>query len=199
MTAVSELALRAFAPDRDYPGVVDLISATNLHDRGQDWYPTVESLRIDWATTPSFDPARDAIVVEAGGRIVAGGMVDWRERAGKIIHTNTIWVLPEVRRRGLGGQVLTWLEAHARASVAEGSGGSRDLPHFLGAGVDTAHAAGVRFAERAGYAQVRYGFQMRRPLDLPIPEIALPDGLEVRPQSAADAAQLREGARDGLS
>ena len=175
------LELRPFDPGRDFPGVVDLISATNAHDQSQDWYPTVESLSIDWAPRPAFDPATDAIVVESDGRIVAGGTVEWRERAAKIIHTSTIWVLPEFRGRGLGRRILAWLEAHARATLADGTGGPSELPHFLGGGVDTAHAASVAFAERAGYAQIRYGFQMRRPLDLPIPDVALPDGLEVRP------------------
>jgi mycothiol synthase len=181
MTTLTGLELRPFDPERDYPGAVDLISATNLHDQGQDWYPTVESLKADWAPRPGFDPLRDAIVVEDAGRIVAVGTTDWRERAGKIIHGSAIWVHPAVRRRGLGQRILTWLEARARGSVEDGSGGSRELPHFLGAGIETSNAASAAFAERADYAPIRYGFQMRRPLDLPIPDVALPEGLDVRP------------------
>lgn len=175
------LDLRRFEPDRDYPGVVELICETNAHDDGQDWYPTVASLVIDWTPRPGFDPATDSIVVEHDDGIVACGTIDWRERAGKIVHDSDIWVGPGVRRRGLGRRILGWLEARARASVADGSGGPPQLPHVLSGGIDVANAASAAFAEGAGYAPIRYGFQMRRSLDLPIPEVPLPDGLEVHP------------------
>lgn len=181
--AAAALELRAFDPERDYPAVVDLITATNQHDHGQDWYPTVESLKVEWAPRPGFEPDRDAFVVESDGegRIVAAGTTDWRERAAKIIHSNEIWVHPDVRRRGLGSRLLAVLEARARASLADGSGGSQELPHVLGGGIETSNAASVAFAERAGYEPIRHGFQMRRPLDLPIPDVPMPAGLEVRP------------------
>ncbi|MEO5704917.1 MAG: hypothetical protein ABIR64_08025, partial [Candidatus Limnocylindrales bacterium] len=100
MSSDALLTLRPFDPGRDYPGVVELISAANLHDEGQDWYPTVESLANEWAPRAGFDPTRDAIVVdgdaEGGDAIVAVGTTDWRERAGKIIHSSAIWVHPGV-------------------------------------------------------------------------------------------------------
>ncbi len=186
MSAVAGLELRPLDPGSDYPGVVELISTTNLHDQGQDWYPTVASLQVDWAPRPGFDPPRDGVVVERDGLIVAAGTVDWRERAGKVIHGNAIWVHPDVRRHGIGRRMLAWLEARARASVEDGSGGPLERPHVHGAGIDVANAASVAFAAGAGYAPVRYGFQMRRPLDLPIEDVALPDGLEVRPVRPED-------------
>ncbi len=174
------LDLRPFSPAADFPAVVDLISEVNAHD-GMDWFPTVVTLALDWAPSPSFDPARDVTVVEVDGRLVAAGVVNWRERSGKIIHNLEIWVRPEARRNWLGSRVLAWLEARARASVDEGGGGQRDLAHFLGGGADEANDASVAFATSSGYAPVRYGFEMRRPLDLPIPEAALPERLEIRP------------------
>ena len=175
------LPLRRLDPQRDLPAAVAVISGVNAHDDQQDWYPTVESLAVDWATRAGFDAATDAFVVEESGRVVAVGTVDWRERAGKIIHSSAIWVLPEVRRRGIGSRLLAALEARARASLEDGTGGPPELPHVLGGGIETSNPAGTGFAERAGYAPVRYGFQMRRPLDLPIPDVPMPAGLEVRP------------------
>jgi mycothiol synthase len=177
----AKLGLQGFDPERDYPRAVELISTVNAHDQSQDWYPTEASLRVDWQPRPAFDPARDTTFVDVDGRFVAGGIVDWRERAGKIIHSCSIWVLPEYRRRGLGTRILTWLETRARASLADGTGGSTELPHVLGGWVDAEDAAATSFAAAADYAPIRYGFQMRRPLDLPIPEVPMPEGLEARP------------------
>lgn len=172
---------RPFDPARDFPGLVELISDVNAHDRSQDWFPTVESLRIEWAAREAFDPARDAIVVDRDGRLIAGGMVEWRQRAGNVIHSIQIWVLPDARRQGLGGAILAWLESHVRGAVAAGSSGPAELPHVLGGWVDGDDAASAAFAAATGYSPVRYGFQMRRPLEDPIPAVPMPDGLEVRP------------------
>src|SRR5207247_6350694 len=55
---VSEVPLRAFDPDRDFPAMVELITAVNHHDH-VDWFPTPENLAVEWARVPTFDPGRD--------------------------------------------------------------------------------------------------------------------------------------------
>ena len=182
---VSEVPLRAFDPDRDFPAMVELITAVNHHDH-VDWFPTPENLAVEWARVPTFDPGRDHRVVEVDGRFIAAGGVHWRERAGKVVHDIEVWTHPNVRRQGLGRRLLAWAEARARESVADGSGGPRDLPHVLGGGGQQGDPAGAGFAASAGYAPVRYGFVMRRRLDLPILEAPLPAGLEVRPVRPED-------------
>jgi mycothiol synthase len=124
---------------------------------------------------------RDQAVIEDGGRLIAAASVNWRERDGKIVHRIEIWTHPDARRRGYGRRLLTWAEARARESVADGSGGSPTLPHFLNGGVDRSKPEQIRFAEQAGYLPVRYGFVMRRSLGEPIPDVPLPARLEVRP------------------
>jgi mycothiol synthase len=171
---------RGFDPERDLPALAALICDVNAHDRF-DWFPTPASLAVEWMAKPGFDPRHDARLLEASGRLVGAISVGWRDRGGRVVHRIDSWVHPDVRRRGHGGRLLAWAEARARASVADGSGGPRDLPHFLGGGADVANAASIAFAIAAGYQPIRYSFEMRRPLDLPIPDAPLPAGLEVLP------------------
>jgi mycothiol synthase len=180
MAATPDLEPRPFDPDGDFRAMVELITAVNQHD-GIDYFPTPEGLRLEWAPSPRFDPAQDVCVIEDEGRFVAAASVDWRERAGKIVHRIELWTHPDARRRGHGRRLLAWAEAWARQSVAEGSGGPPELPHVLGGGVDRSNPEQIRFAERAGYVPVRYDFVMRRPLHEPIPDVPLPAGLEIRP------------------
>ena len=181
MPELTAVEMRPFDRARDFPALSDLISSVNAHDEF-DWLPSVDELERDWAAPhATFDPERDAIVVEADGHLIAAGWVGWAERDGKVVHDIETWVDPADRRHGLGGGILAWLEDRAHASVADGSGGPAEMPHVLGGGLLTNNPAAIAFAAHAGYATIRYGFQMRRPLDLPIPEVALPEGLEVRP------------------
>ncbi|HEY4228352.1 MAG TPA: GNAT family N-acetyltransferase [Candidatus Limnocylindrales bacterium] len=180
MPELTALDPRLFDRGRDFDGLSDLISEINAHD-DFDWRPTADELRLDWAPGRAFEPERDAIVIDAGDRVVAAGWVDPVERDGKVVHDIEIWVHPANRRQGLGRQMLAWLEDRARTSAVDGSGGPAGLPRVLGSALITTNAAAVAFAAAAGYATIRYGFQMRRPLDLPIPDVALPAGIDIRP------------------
>jgi GNAT superfamily N-acetyltransferase len=182
---MSDIALRPFDPSRDFPGVVELISEVNAN-AGAGWFPTVAGLTVDWSRARSFDPYRDISVAEEDGRIMGAVRVAWREREGAVVHRVDVWVDPGRTRRGIGRTLLAWGEARAGASAADGSGGPNHLPHQFGTMTDQANAVGVAFAEKAGYRPIRYHYEMRRDLADPIPEVAVPDGIEVRPVTPAD-------------
>ena len=185
MTNTGPLSLRLFDPAADFPAAAELISEAHAHD-GVDWLPTPEILAHDWSRTPGFDPATDVLVADSGG--VAAGLVtvDWRSRHTKIVHQLELWVRPSARRDGIGGTLLTWAEDHARHTVAAGIGGPMDLPHEIGGWGDADVPGHAQLAASRGYRVNRYGFEMRRPVDDPIPDVALPGGLEVRPVRPED-------------
>jgi mycothiol synthase len=177
--ATRELTLRGFDHATDLRPMVELISAVNAFD-DVPYFPTVESLGIDWAPTPRFDPARDAVVAFDEARLVGAAQHVWRQRDDKVVHQIEVWVHPDDRRRGLGTLLLASGEERARQAVADGSGGPAGLAHLLHLGVPRHVRPGMAFAEARGYVPTRYGFVMRRDLAEPIPHVALPDGLEVR-------------------
>jgi mycothiol synthase len=172
--------LRPFAFPGDLPAMVELMTEGNDHD-GIEWFPTVESLANDWSATDGFDLPRDTVVLEADGRLIGGARHSWREREGAIVHRMEVWVRPSERRQGHGRRLLAWAEARARESVETGAGGPVDLAHFFGGFTGRELPASAAFAEAMGYAPIRFHVEMRRPIDAPIPEAPLPDGLEVRP------------------
>lgn len=176
----ADLTVRAVDPTIDLPAMVELIWAVNSLD-GVPYFPTVESLAVDWAPTATFDPQQDALLAFEGERLVAAAQLEWRERDAKVVHPIEIWVRPDARRRGLGTRLLAWSEERVRAAVAGGRGGPAEMPHLLSLGTPTHVTPGTAFAAARGYAPVRYGFLMRRDLSEPIPDVALPNGLELRP------------------
>lgn len=180
MTAIAEAPLRPIDLATDLPGVAELIGAANEH-AGAQWYPSVAQLAIDWAASPTHDPAGDTRIVEADGRIVGLVRTSWREREGGVIHRVDVWVHPDVQRRGLGRRLLDWGEARARVVAAAATGPAAELEHRLGGVTNREDAAGVALAVGAGYTPSRFHYEMHRNLAAPIPEIPMPDGLEVRP------------------
>lgn len=180
MTDAAALELRPLDLATDLPQAVEVISAVN-QQIGFPWIPTVEGLAVDWSAGAMFDPGRDARVAIEDGAIVGIVRVSWRERMQLVNHRIELFVRPDRQRRGIGSRMLAWGEERARASMADGSGGRADLPHALGGFTDQGNAAGIAFATRAGYGPIRYHYEMRRDLAEPIPDVAMPDGLELRP------------------
>jgi mycothiol synthase len=185
-SAVDGLVARAFDPDRDYPGLAALIREANVAD-GVDEIPTADGLRVHNEHLPEFDSRRDSIVVEADGALVAAAWTNVRTRDGIGVHHVEGWVRPDHRRRGLGRALLEWTERRA-AEVARVD--SRTGGRALSTWPDGEQAGAIALYERAGYRVVRYGFVMVRDLDDPIPDLALPDGLEVRPVEEADHRRI---------
>lgn len=180
--AIPGPGVRAFDPEHDYGPVAAFLRETNQAD-GTDWLPSEAVLRDEWGPTLRHDPSTDALVAEADGRIVAIADTAWRIRGPLVSHEIYPVVRPDMRRRGLGRELLRWAESRAR-EIATASGDAR--PHVLDGFFET-HVAGVaEFATAAGYAPHAYGFLMRRRLDEPIPDAPLPPGLEIRPVRPQD-------------
>ena len=180
------LEFRTFDPDRDYEGMVALIREAHLTD-GIDWIPTVEILRTEHEHGGEFDPRRDLLLAFVDGTIVGASQTDVRTRALGPNHHLEGWVSPAFRRRGLGRALLHWAEARAReVALVDGRSGARTLSSWP----DEPQAGAIALYESEGYAIVRYGFMMVRDLTEPIPELPLPDGLELRPVDAADHRRI---------
>ena len=183
---IERLAFRPFDPERDYEALAALKREANLAD-GVDWLPTAEALRIDFAHASEFDPRRDVLLGEVDGSVVGAAETSVRTRDGIAVHEVDGWVRPAWRRRGLGRTLLGWTEQRA-AEVARVDGRSGE--RALAAGPDEDQVGACALYEGAGYRVVRYGLMMIRDLGEPIPDRALPEGLEVRPVRPAEHRRI---------
>ena len=176
----ADLVARSFDPAGDYPAAIALIWAVSTFDHNEE-FPSAEELAGYWRTDRGFDATRDVLVIADSARFVGMAYVTWSERSGKIVHWIEVWVHPERRREGIGRALVAWGERHAADQVAASTGGPVELPHFLALGVMQENAAAMAFAPAMGYVPNRFGHMMRRDLTEPIPDLPLPDGIDVRP------------------
>lgn len=155
---------------------------------------TLDGMAAYYRHLERFDPGRDLLLAEADGRIVGYTRVEWNDsNDGERWYEGVGVVAPAWRRRGIGRRLLAWSERR-RIEIAVGhavDGDGADRPRALTTFVFDGDRGGRALLEGAGYVPFRRFASMTRPDLDAVPELPLPDGLEVRP-IAADRAALRQ-------
>ncbi len=191
-TDAGAVPFRAFDPARDYAPAAALLRETNHHD-GSDWLPSAESLEHDLAHDGSFRPTLDGRLAElADGSLVGLAITGWRRRGDKVVHRIDLVVRPDQRRRGIGGRLLGWAEAHAAERARAGEAGPLELVRELGGWGEDLVPGHAELAASHGYRVARRGMDMLRSVAAPIPDAPLPPGIEVRPVRPADHRRIWE-------
>jgi ribosomal protein S18 acetylase RimI-like enzyme len=152
-----------------------------------------------YSNMKNFDPDQDLLIVErepgAQHRMVAYGRADWQDEenndgAGTIrIYGFKCYIAPEWRGTGLERAMLFYYEKHLGAVAA-----THDFPggRFLQTFVSDRHTAYTEVLEREGYEAVRYDYEMVRPDLEDVPDLPLPEGVEVRPVQLAHLRAIWE-------
>ncbi len=177
--AIPGLVVRPWRDPTDFGPMAEARNAAFLADR-LDETTTGEVLGNEILHDPRVDPPRDLSVVELDGRVV-GYAVRWRwieEASGDAILSHRCYLAPVIRRQGVGRAILLASERSlaAEALVPVGSGSRR-----FETWADDGATGSLALLTMEGYEPSRWFFMMlRRGLDA-IPEVPLPEGLEVRP------------------
>jgi mycothiol synthase len=136
-----------------------------------------DELYLDW-TMPGFDLENDVRLVFAPDGSLAASATLWDIRKPHIRLWSDGAVHPEHRGKGLFPPLMGWLTARAWRSVHKAPAGARVVLAHAVMAQDETRAAMVR---RRGFEHVRSYYVMVTDLDRDIPELAWPDGLEIRP------------------
>jgi mycothiol synthase len=169
------LHVRFVTDDADFEPLSALVRECHAHD-DIPWLPTADNLRLSMRRE-GIDPARDVVLVEAGGRLIAVTSVQRQLRDDT--PTYDLWgrVAPEMRRRGIGRWLFDWSlrRVAGRARIEDPHGEVAIL-----ADAEEPEVGARTLYERAGFVPVRHFFLMRH-TDLDrVPVVPMPDGLEVR-------------------
>lgn len=155
---------------------------------GIDELTTVADLE-NWLghATAGFDPTQDLVLAEVDGALVGNAWVEWVDTTDGLREFRLSgYVHPDWQDRGIGRRLLAWQEERARAHPAAAS---TERPLVFGTWASERNTRKLRLFGHAGYEQVRFFFEMRRPTldDIVVPP--LPEGLEMDPIAGDRASQ----------
>lgn len=181
--------IRPYAGAADIPAIVEIMNGEWQHD-GVPSRVTVGEKEAEYGhASDSFDAARDVSLAEVDGEPVGYAIRGWVDVADSELreYRTDGAVLPAWRGHGIGRQIL---RESMRLAAALAAG--HDTPRALAFGSMShdGQPADDALLLGAGYTQVRYGFDMTRPNLDDVPEVPMPDGLEVRAVTRADAAAV---------
>jgi len=178
--AIPGLAFRRFRGEEDYPAMVTVIDGSKEADQIER-KETVEDIARQYRHLFNCDPYWDMLFAELYGDVIGYSRVWWqREQDGKLRYQHFVFLLPAWRDRGIRRAMLRRNERRARQIAA---GHRTDVPRLLETWASETETDWETVVLDQGYEPVRYSFEMVRPDLENIPDLPLPEGLEVRPVS----------------
>ncbi|MFF0266603.1 GNAT family N-acetyltransferase [Kribbella sp. NPDC004536] len=138
---------------------------------------------------PGLDLERGSITLWSGDRMIGYGIVRVAQAVVDVdrVHTDGT-IHPEWRRRGLGTLLMRWqIDRAGELHTAT----HPEAPGYAAAGAASTNAGATALLQGLGFKPERYFFDMRRRLDQPVPEVAVPDGLQLTSYDAAHDEELR--------
>jgi GNAT superfamily N-acetyltransferase len=169
--------------EAELPGMYAVADRARRAD-GEIERGSFEAMRAYYGTLEHFAPATDLVIVRRATDIAGYARVHWSDaNDGDRWYESACFVDPDLRRQGVGARLLAWAEARrivmAASDVAAGL--SPDRNRWLVTFNHDGDVGGDVLLRGAGYAPFRRFHAMRRPDYEGIPELPLPDGLELRP------------------
>lgn len=164
--------------DGDYAGMTALLNA-DLDEGGHESHTSEQDFARGFENADRFDPSTDVLIAEAGGRPVGYvGAFIWQELDGDEVLFHAGRVDPARKRRGIGTGMLAWGQDRLLAKSERG-----DRRVFR---TNAVSPSTTEFMVKHGYEVTQHVAHLVRPDLDDIPELALPDGLTVRPVTEDD-------------
>ncbi len=193
--AVPGLIFRRFRGESDYPAMVEVVAASARADKIER-VDNVERVAQTYANLKNCNPATDMIFAEVNGEVIGYCRGWWEhEVAGAHSYRHVGFLKPAWRRKGIGSAMLGFIQRRlCEIAAAHPHSEPSHLQGLAGDGEEGAH----HLLRNDGYAPVTYDAIMVRPDLDAIPDLGLPEGVEVRPVTPEQYRSIWEAEREAF-
>lgn len=180
---------RPYRGREDHSAMAEILGAYR-EAQGNPEQPTAEQFDVNYANLTDCDPALDIYLVEdAGGHPIAYGRTPHVDLdTGMRDCVVFVPALPEHLTRAFFTAAVNAQEAHFE-SVADAVPRARFRGYAEHPGPDEEPTGEAAWFESLGYIATEWGASLQRPHLNDVPDLPLPDGVEVRP---VEQSQMRE-------
>jgi mycothiol synthase len=173
---------------RTYEGTGDLLKMVEIHKNSQDhdridplsvmeYIPTVKDLESRLHNDHA-SPTRDLLIVELDDQVIGYSKVGWwTEAGGTWLYIHTGFLVPEWRGKGIGTAMLHWSQERIRTIASDHDTKGKGM---FGSNATDSEIEKTKLLLDDGYHKVFTTIEMDFGLSQSVPDIAIPDGFEVR-------------------
>jgi len=177
---IDELSTTNYQDEEDLKDIVRIWSDCMETD-DIDVPITLKEMKNQFDHLTNCDPEEDTLFVKIDGEPVAFSWIRWEDVSSEKqerLYRFQIKVIPEYRGKGITSAIIRWLEQRGR-EIAEDHPVDKEKLFYMFTSEGEKDLRSTLKSE--GYEVYRYGFKMLRPDLEDIPELELPDGVEIRP------------------
>ncbi|MEM2891018.1 MAG: GNAT family N-acetyltransferase [Thermoplasmata archaeon] len=192
---VSGLSFRRYRGLSDVPAMVAAMNESLMADL-VDLVIDEGEFRLDIERPVNMNPLTDILIVEGDGRIVGHTTATWRRKLdGVRVYSHYAHLLPEWRERGVREAMVRWAE---RRIVAKARRHPRNLTKRIETYANSADNDWKRVLVGEGYTESWHIFEMVRDKLDDVPDMPLPEGIEVRPVRPEHYRKIWEASKEAL-
>jgi GNAT superfamily N-acetyltransferase len=193
--ALDGLTFGHYEGEHDLPAIVDVLNRSMEAD-GDAFMLTLDDVKAEYGHPVNYDPFEDVLMVEMGGNLVGVASARWKQNPhGLRLYEHHSHLVPEARLPGLRQAMLSWSEGRLREIAAgHSTSDSKKLEIWTKADMNDWR----RLVLANGYVDYWHLFEMRRPGLEDIPDLSLPEGIDLRPVTRDGFRRVWEAAREAL-
>ncbi len=173
------LRFRGYLGEVDIPEIVKITNIANRADNIKE-YEVVEDVIAQYRNLRNIDMDKDIFIAEVRGKMVGFGQTSWKELEyeNTFTYQNFFIVHPDWRGKGIGKSIQPVLEARS-LEVSRQHREAADK--YMESTSNETQTNKTKLLKQFDYSPVRYFFEMKRDLKLPIANAQIPAGLNIRP------------------
>ncbi len=183
-----EVTFRPLSGEADFKHIVRI--GADMYANGLLFQvPSLEQVRADYTHLGTCNLSTDSLIMLIGDEPLGySRIIHFKSAKEEVEHYHpSRRITQDAIKMGLVEPLMAWNEARVRQMITEDPNG---LPGTINYGSRKEDMVWQESLLANGFQPLIFYFQMSRPLSEPIPQLPLPEGLEVRPFSPGQERQI---------